>query len=315
MTHFNVEPLSKSVIDPSIAHHLASHNIEMDETYEQDFEEEDWETVYGPLLDRGFEHDERLYAAFIDEDRGYGLFANIDILPGTLLGEYTGIITNASAGPTDYKWEYNSKPLIEVPAPLSESSSSNSSPSSSSSSFGTVYDLVELDLSLDARLAGNLLRFANHEDYPNADVVFIPYKNMWRIVYMSTHYIAKDEEISVHYGDEFWADEYEDEKIVTREWDQSYEDQEEEDPYYDLEDVEKEDEYEAEGDLEEEEEDVVIQHVFEFVDNEEELQSGEKQQEQVQQLDLNNKFLPFLASGKQQQQHQQLQRPLNFFNK
>jgi hypothetical protein len=74
-----------------------------------------------------------------------GIFAHKKIPKNTIIGFYTGLVRNKGEN-SAYSWAYYLKNKIA---------------------------------SLDARYAGNLLRFVN--DFPpyNLDVKYIPYKNQW----------------------------------------------------------------------------------------------------------------------------------------
>lgn len=175
---FLVEHLHDSFIDPDIQPLLENYDITTDPEYSDEAVKRRIE-VYGPYLDRGFAEDRRLYVALSSPEIGYGAFADVFIPAWTIIGEYTGMITNKRAN-TDYAWVYHSKPL-----------DANGN---------------QLKLRLNARASGNLTRFLNHSDYPNCSVVHVPYKNKWRTLYLSNRNILQDEELTVYYGETYWED-------------------------------------------------------------------------------------------------------------
>ncbi|ORZ39641.1 hypothetical protein BCR44DRAFT_1458403 [Catenaria anguillulae PL171] len=101
-----------------------------------------------------------------------------------VLGVYAGVLTNNSFT-TDYVWTYLSE-TIKDPA------------------TGAV-----LDLGIDAKHRGNWFRFAN--DGPahelNAEVYYVPYNNLWHVVYVASKAIQPDQEILDDDAEEEAADE------------------------------------------------------------------------------------------------------------
>ncbi len=64
-------------------------------------------------------------------------------------------------------WHYNSDKQISIPKDqLTEDQT-----------FGDKYSLT-----LDAWAYGNLLRFVNHDEKPNCDVVLVDHSNRWHVV-------------------------------------------------------------------------------------------------------------------------------------
>jgi hypothetical protein len=119
------------------------------------------------------------YVKFIDDDFGYGLFANSDIKSGELIGEYTGTLVPSSEV-KDHSWSWN------YPKDLYKS------------------ELGLPNLSLDGKLAGNALRFANHSDSPNSEMRRVFVDGYIRIIYVAIEDIAKDKQIFVSYGAAYW---------------------------------------------------------------------------------------------------------------
>lgn len=59
--------------------------------------------LYGPYIEQGGENDRRFYCQYAGKEKGYGIYADLDIQKGTVIGVYTGIITNETAN-KDYAW-------------------------------------------------------------------------------------------------------------------------------------------------------------------------------------------------------------------
>jgi SET domain-containing protein len=176
LKYFAVEFLENSVIDPDVVPLLKDYNIKDDPQFNDEQVERRIET-YKPYFDRGFKEDRRIYAALSSPEIGYGAFAEVYIPAWTIVGEYTGTITDKKFN-TDYAWIYHSTPKDKNGDPVR--------------------------LRINARASGNLLRFINHSDYPNCSVLHVPYENRWRTVYITNRPILPDEELLVYYGDGYW---------------------------------------------------------------------------------------------------------------
>ncbi len=123
------------------------------------------------------------------EGRGLGLFAAADLEEGTFVGEYAGLIRRAgSTRPrplpdggfaSDYAWSY---PRLRWFSP---------------------------SLDVDARTAGNALRFINHSFHPaaEADHTALP-DEPWTIFFRLIRPVSAGDEITIDYGEEYWAGGY-----------------------------------------------------------------------------------------------------------
>lgn len=176
--YFAVENLENSVVDPHILPLLENYDISQDPEYSHERVKGRIE-LYGPYLERGLADDRRFYVALSSPEMGYGLFADLYIPAWSIVGEYTGIITDKHAN-LDYAWVYHSKPK-----------DSNGNP---------------VKLRVNARASGSLSRFVNHSDYPNCTVLHIPYKNRWRTIYITNTPILVDQELTVYYGETYWEE-------------------------------------------------------------------------------------------------------------
>jgi len=129
---------------------------------------------FKPIIERGLKEDERFFVKKINDKKGYGLFANVDIVPNEVLGIYTGIIhaTDAEKG-KKYEWYYSTIP---------------------------DYKLEKMvELRVNAKREGSHLRFVNHSLYYNSRIEYVPYNNQWYILFISNSYINRGEEITVNY--------------------------------------------------------------------------------------------------------------------
>lgn len=134
-----------------------------------------------------------IYVKFIDARFGCGLFASKDIDKGACLGEYVGVLSSTSTSSSAYTLAYPS----------------------SDGAFG-----------INASEYGNIIRFANHSETPNAEFVCVSHCGLAHIVCVSASYpllilsylhreltcvlqmlkrdIRQGEEITVDYGQSYW---------------------------------------------------------------------------------------------------------------
>ncbi|KAI8591758.1 hypothetical protein BDZ88DRAFT_409593 [Geranomyces variabilis] len=61
-----------------------------------------------------------------------------------------------------------------------------------------------MSLGIDAQVVGNIGRFVNHDESPNSDSVYVPWRNTWRVLYVSVRDIWPGEEVTVSYGANYW---------------------------------------------------------------------------------------------------------------
>ncbi|KAJ3115669.1 hypothetical protein HDU96_000217 [Phlyctochytrium bullatum] len=176
-THFGLKYLPKSILDPVIAKYVEAHDLRTDDMYIDDAENiERYLQSLSWYLENPITDDERFEVRFVSQEKGYGLFANMDVGTGNVVVYYTGFITNNSI--SDYSWTY---------------------PSNITDENGE-----QIQLGIDSRFMGNWGRFVNHDENPNCEVVYLPYNNMWHVVYMSSRLIPKGSEVTVSYGDAYW---------------------------------------------------------------------------------------------------------------
>lgn len=130
------------------------------------------------MITKGFKNDKRFYAGYVSHDKGYGLFADVFVLKGSIIGEYTGVMTTSTAN-KDYQWNYHT--------------------------YLKDREGKKVDLAVDSFYQGNMLRFINHDDDPNCDVLQIPWNNRWHTLYYALRPISPGEELTVDYGPSYWT--------------------------------------------------------------------------------------------------------------
>jgi len=160
---------------------LKEYDINDDEKMKEHPEEYKVNSVmYGKYVEQGFKDDDRFYIQFIDQHKGFGLFAFKEIKQNDVIGVYTGLITMELG-----KKMFDTKYLFHI------------------TSIKHPYTGAKADLYIDARAAGNQLRFVNHDSDPNCEAIYVPYNNMWNVVFVAKRNIAVNEEITISYGKSF----------------------------------------------------------------------------------------------------------------
>lgn len=126
-------------------------------------------------VSQGFMED--VSVRWIDDNMGYGLFAERDFARESYIGEYVGIVRKIkrfSPEGNEYCLHYPSR------------------------FFSYNYYCI------DAKAAGNETRFINHSETPNLQPVCIIDRNLVHIAFFTTRPIAKGEELCFNYGKSFW---------------------------------------------------------------------------------------------------------------
>ncbi|KAI9359923.1 hypothetical protein DFJ73DRAFT_773855 [Zopfochytrium polystomum] len=176
-THFGLSVLHTTHVDSSVAEYLKAHDIKQDERYTEDPEVADeWRRRIGWVFEDGFPDEQRFEVRWVSKEIGYGVFAKMHVAKGSIVGVFGSVITNSDN--SDYMWTYPSEIL---------------------DADGNV-----ISLGFDAQYRGNFLRFVNHADGPNTEVVYVPYDGIWQIVYMAVRLIEAGEELTVDYGSNYW---------------------------------------------------------------------------------------------------------------
>jgi SET domain-containing protein len=127
-------------------------------------------------------HLPRVVIVKVNDMVGNGLFAGQDIAPGTIIGEYSGEITEV--------------------APITANDSLNNTyfaPYSNDQVPGSERFVI------DAKNAGNPTRFINHSDV-NSNAVWIPVFDgeKFRLIVVSTKAIPGDKQILLKYRFSYW---------------------------------------------------------------------------------------------------------------
>ncbi|KAI9363479.1 hypothetical protein DFJ73DRAFT_516537 [Zopfochytrium polystomum] len=177
LTYFGVDLLHTQMVDPTIEKYILAHDVLTDQSYTNDRATNDrWRQQLGWVFGGGLADDKRFYIKWISAQKGYGVFSKVHVGNGHVVSHYTGVVTNGSA--SDYMWGYPS----------------------------VIYDDygVQLNLGIDSRFRGNWARFVNHDQTPNCDAIYVPYNNMWNVIYVANRPIAPGEEVTVSYGDGYW---------------------------------------------------------------------------------------------------------------
>lgn len=132
-------------------------------------------TKYKDELSSGYVAD--VVLQWIDDDFGYGVFANKDLLSGSYVGEYTGFIRRLSRWRPDtnaYCFKYPMRLLT------------------------WKYYVV------DAMFEGNEMRFVNHSEEPNLEPVCVVDRGLLHLVFLTKRDIAVGEELTFNYGSDYW---------------------------------------------------------------------------------------------------------------
>lgn len=124
-------------------------------------------------LNCGFIYED-LSIEFCDDSIGYGLFINSDnnVSSGTFLGEYTGVVKKCQ--------------------------------SPSFSNYSHSYPCCDNGFEIDAKEYGNVFRFVNHSNNPNAEFAFVIHEGILHVLCKSLCVLKPGEQITVNYGKSFW---------------------------------------------------------------------------------------------------------------
>lgn len=114
---------------------------------------------------------------WIDDEMGYGVFANQDLPEGTYIGEYTGLVRHLIRGQQDYNaysfhyptrfWSWN-------------------------------YFII------DAMHEGNELRFLNHSNQTNLKPMCLVDRGLLHMAFLTNQSITAGTELTFDYGIDYW---------------------------------------------------------------------------------------------------------------
>lgn len=158
-------------------------NLRKSTYYMDNYEEfNNLENKYGDQLKNYYRAP--LYVKKTDNNIGYGLFADKSLIKGDLVGQYTGIVQEASS--------YDN--------------------SDEDISAGTEFALDYPDeipglplLEINAGTAGSILRFINHSFQPNLRVEHAVIGNEWVIFFVADMNIKAYTQLFFDYGDDYWS--------------------------------------------------------------------------------------------------------------
>ena len=114
---------------------------------------------------------------WIDDVRGYGLFAEADFEADTFIGEYVGRVRQIKRFHPDINGYCMHYP---------------------SAFFSYNYFVI------DAKEAGNVTRFMNHSSQPNLKPLCVLDRNLLHVVFYTTRKVSKGEELTFNYGRDYW---------------------------------------------------------------------------------------------------------------
>lgn len=116
---------------------------------------------------------------WMDEDIGYGLFAEQDIAKGDFIGEYTGevrLLSRLHPDQNGYCLHYHTK------------------------WWSLKYYMI------DALLLGNLMRFINHSDSPNVQPLCGVDRGLQHQIFVARGPIVKGAQLTINYGNDYWIE-------------------------------------------------------------------------------------------------------------
>jgi hypothetical protein len=127
---------------------------------------------YGPFVARKYVAP--VYIQWIDNNVGYGLFAEQDFAKGDFLMEYMGMVVKRTMNAA-FSWSY---------------------------AFSS--DFRNGRCSIDALEHGNEARFSNHGENPNMETEFVYQDECWHLIYVAKSAIKEGEELLIDYGPGYW---------------------------------------------------------------------------------------------------------------
>ena len=123
------------------------------------------------------------YMQYMNDIVGYGIFADDDIKEGQFIGEYTGMV-------------FNSNMLVSIPCFSMKYVWNINTPE-------RYPDFTHI-LYVDGRKKGNFTRSINHSFDPNVKALCIFEDKEWHLIYIACKAIAKDQQLLVDYGQDYW---------------------------------------------------------------------------------------------------------------
>lgn len=133
-----------------------------------------------PLLEQGFFAFD-LDVRYINNLMGYGLYTKCKLKAEEYLGEYVGLVSN-----------------------FQQSSISDEGNVHNTSDYALYYPVCGGGYHIDAREYGNILRFMNHSDNPNAKFCCVILNKLAHVIVMTMREIEVNEQITVNYSSNYW---------------------------------------------------------------------------------------------------------------
>lgn len=119
----------------------------------------------------------KVYIKWIDERKGFGLFALTDLKKDTFIGEYSGLVKKFKSridSKNSYCFEYQ------------------------------IGSRRNSHFTIDAKYMGNHVRFINHSYSPNLSTFAALVGQIIHIVMKTSKSVAKDTELTYDYGPRYW---------------------------------------------------------------------------------------------------------------
>jgi len=108
-------------------------------------------------------------------DLGHGLYAEEDLPAGSFIGEYVGLVSS----------------VVETTMQQNH--------------YNLLYPSCDGGLEINAREQGNIIRFINHSDNPNAEFRCIKVNGLLHVICITTGDITANVQLTVNYGGAFWC--------------------------------------------------------------------------------------------------------------
>lgn len=142
--------------------------------------EDQFEVAYQQQIARGQIANASTLIKWINQEKGFGLFADIDLPEKTFVAEYTGIVREVNKKSpnindiNEYCFEYPTR------------------------FFSSKYYLI------DASKEGNISRFINHSQSPNLQPLWLVNRKVLHLIFITHRPIKKNTELTFDYGVDYW---------------------------------------------------------------------------------------------------------------
>lgn len=133
------------------------------------------------IVKKGYEAP--VYLKYINEQIGYGVYADAPIKENDIVGEYTGQLIDQEAA-------------VQLPH-------EKTSYFMASGNFYPGYNYPE-EFYIDAAKAGNFTRFVNHSYDPNVKTKVVYDGALWHVLFIAAKKVEQDKQLLVNYGAGYW---------------------------------------------------------------------------------------------------------------